>query len=323
MFRRLLFSAFFLATSATWAAPSLSVTADTTSDARPKSGISEIDSLPLHDWDAAKHSLSIPLTVGLSAVIPGGGQFYSGHPVRGSFLLGLESLLFGLSLYSYYVDLPRYDRQTGSMLDSADAAFDRMTHNPAQQADAQSDFEYWTSAARINASRRLQQADLANSELAWALGLHFYAITDAFEIAVKSHHSEPRKRSVQRAMWYGLAFPGGAQLYNERYGKFGMLWMAIGASAVSGWSRQNVVESLNRSVGTARIERSADFEKLDVDRTLYRKRRNQYYWGIALLYVYGVMDGMVDASLSDFDARNRYALGPGPTPLSMMASIHF
>ena len=111
-------------------------------------------------------------------------------------------------------------------------------------------------------------------------------------------------------------------------GKFGMLWMALGASAVSAWSRQNVVESLNLSIASARAEEgtggiATDVEQLDVDRTLYRKRRNQYYWGMALLYVYGVLDGMVDAALSDFDKPNRYALEPGSTPLSAVAVVHF
>ncbi len=287
-------------------------------DPRPKSGISEIDSLPLNDWKVENPPLSITKTVALSALIPGGGQFYSGHPVRGGFLLGLESLLFGLSLYTYLVELPHFDRETKRFLDSADVALDQSVQNP----DRYKDFQRSIELARSNASQRLRLADLANSEFAWGLGLHFYGMMDALEIAGQSHPSAFKPKSVQRAMWYGLAFPGGGQLYNGRYGKVGLLWMALGASAVSGWSRQNVVESLNLSIATATSE-GASTEKLEVDRTLYRKRRNQYYWGMALLYVYSVMDGMVDAALSDFDQPNRYAMEPGSTPLSVNLAIHF
>jgi hypothetical protein len=103
--------------------------------------------------------------------------------------------------------------------------------------------------------------------------------------------------------------------------------MALGASALSAWSRQNVVESLNRAVATARAEQAlglpSDLQELERDRTLYRKRRNQYFWGMAVLYLYAVMDGMVDAALSDFDKPNRYALGPGETPLSLAARVSF
>ena len=295
--------------------PALSALGDTP---RPKSGIPAIDSLPLNDWKADTTPLSTSKALTLAVLLPGGGQFYGGHPVRGSFLVGLETVLFGLSLYSYYVDLPRYDRETNRLLDSANAAFDHVNSD----ANAQSRFEGWTALARDNAAKRLQQADLANSELAWAIGLHFYGIADAFEIARRSQ-SEPKVRSVKRAMWYGLAFPGGGQLYNGRYGKFGLLWMGIGGSVVSTWSRQNVVESLNRSVAAARTENASNLDELERDRTVYRKRRNQYYWGMAIFYVYAVMDGMVDAALSDFDKPNRYAFGPGPTPLSFETYIHF
>ncbi len=80
---------------------------------------------------------------------------------------------------------------------------------------------------------------------------------------------------------------------------------------------------MNIATATARSEGSADTVQLDLNRVEYRKNRNEYYWAMALLYVYGVLDGMVDASLSDFDAPNRYAIGPGPQPLSLVASIHF
>jgi len=293
---------------------------------RPLSGIPALDSLPVYDWGIPDEPVSVPLTVGLSAIFPGGGQFYSGHPVRGSFLLGLEVMLAGIATYTYATDLPRRGREIGRNLDSADAAAQRWAQNP-DDAAARTAFEGWTREARRNVSLRRQYADLANSQLAWAAGLHFYGMADALEIALRSHEPMRPARSVRRAMAYGLLFPGGGQLYNDRYGKFGMLWMALGASAVSAWSRQEMVESLNRDLKTASAEQalgySTDFDQLTLDRTLYRRKRNQYYWGAALLYVYAVMDGMVDAALSDFDRPNRYALGPGLEPLSFTASVSF
>ena len=312
MFRRLFFCVLLY--------PALPSLGDTP---RPKSGIPAIDSLPLNDWKAESSPLSTSKALTLAVLLPGGGQFYGGHPVRGGFLVGLETVLFGLSLYSYYIDLPHYDRETNRLLDSANTAFDRLNSDP----DAQARFQTWAGRARENAAQRLRQADLANSELAWAVGLHFYGIADALEIARRSREPEPEVRSVHRAMWYGLLFPGGGQLYNGRYGKFGLLWMGIGASTISTWSRQNVVKSLNLSVATAHDEESSGLstnrDELERDRTLYRKRRNQYYWGMAIFYVYAVMDGMVDAALSDFDKPNRYAFGPGPTPLSFATCVHF
>ncbi len=292
---------------------------------RPPTGIPALDSLPLHDWGVPERPLSMPLAIGLATVIPGGGQFYGGHPVRGSFLAGMEVLLAGIAIYTYHVDLPRRGREIGENLDSAEAAAARWAQS-GSSADRQA-FETWTLEARRNARLRMQYADLANSQLAWAVGLHAYGIADAIEIVRRSHDPLPPDRSVKRALLYGLAFPGGAQLYNARYGKFGMLWMALGASAVSAHSRQNVVESLNASLAVARANEaqgySSDITELKRDRTLYRRRRNQYYWGAGLLYVYAVMDGMVDAAMSDFDRPNRYALRPGNEPFSLVAEVRF
>lgn len=293
---------------------------------RPLSGIPALDSLPLHDWGVAEKPLPVALTVGLSAVFPGGGQFYSGHPVRGSFLLGLETILAGVALYTYTVDLPVRGREIERNLDSADAAAARWAQNPDDQT-ARAEMDGWIREARRNVSLRRQYADLANSQLAWAAGLHFYGMADALEIALRSHEPMGPARSIRRALFYGLVFPGGGQLYNERYGKFGMLWMALGASAVSAWSRQEMVEALNRDLAVARAEEAQGYvggsAQMELDRTTYRRKRNQYYWGAALLYVYAIMDGMVDAALSDFDRPNRYAIGPGREPLSFTMSVSF
>lgn len=292
---------------------------------RPPSGIPELDSLPEHDWGVPNRPLSLPVALGLSAAIPGGGQFYGGHPVRGSFLLGLESLLLGLSLYSHFVDLPARDRDIRRYADSADAAARRLAEDPS--GGWEDDVALWTRQARRSAALRLQYADLANSQLAWAVGLHFYGMADAVEIVRRSRDPDPPDRSVGRALLYGVAFPGGGQLYNARYGKFGMLWMTLGAATVSAWSRQNVVESLNGSIAVARAEErgglATNLDELEQDRTTYRRLRNQYYWGMALFYVYAIMDGMVDAALSDFDSPRRYAFGPGKEPLSFMATLSF
>jgi len=301
--------------SATPAIPATDSLARHTDDPRPPSGIPAIDSLPLNDWKIQSTRLSIPKAVALSAIFPGGGQFYGGHPVRGSFLLGLETTLFGLSLYTYLVTLPQYDRITSHYLDNANASF-RLGNT--------SDFQGWIQNARDNGIKRIEEADLANSELAWAIGLHFYGMADALEIAHRSQGFTSPVLSVKRAMFYGLIFPGGGQLYTGNYGKFGMLWMALGAAGLSAWSRQNVVESLSQLSSDAQAEQNtSESANLDIDLVAYRKNRNEYYWAMALLYVYGVLDGMVDAALSDFDSPSRYALGPGPTPISLSVNLHF
>lgn len=283
--------------------------------AQGHSGIPEIDTLPLRDWGGSTEPLSYTKAITLSALLPGAGQIYGKHPVRGGFLIGLETLLGGLAIYSNLVDIPRWRDQARESLDSADILFMRQGQNPDSAGPLETRRLKHISFARERSQLASQQEDLANSQIAWALGLHLYGILDAAEIAYLSRHKDTRTRSVRRAMGYGLLFPGGGQLYNRRYGKFGMLWMTIGASAVSAYSRQEMVSLLNNRLAVARLEStegSSIITELEKDRTLYRKRRNQYFWGIALFYVYAVLDGMVDASLSDFDAPQRFAVLAGP-----------
>jgi TM2 domain-containing membrane protein YozV len=298
-----------------------------------RTGIPEIDTLPLRDWEVQNQPLSHGKALALS-ILPGGAQFYGNHPVRGGFLVGLETVLLGLGLSSYLSDLPKWNRDVNAYLDSSQAAFNAGLNGDLSWTEAETKRAGWIKSARERAKVRMQQADLANSEIAWALGLHLYGVLDGQEIVRQSLGPDTSRVTVSGAFWRGLLFPGGGQLYNKRYGKFGMLWMGIGASALSAWSRQQVVEFLNDMVHTARLENTSGtgsgslqinegLEGLERDRTLYRKRRNQYYWGITFLYIYSVMDGMVDAALSDFDKPQRFAFGPGEGPLSLTLSVNF
>ncbi|MBW8889492.1 MAG: hypothetical protein JF616_17180 [Fibrobacteres bacterium] len=284
-------------------------------EAQTHSGIPEIDSLPLKDWGGPDHPLPYGKIMILSALVPGAGQIYGNHPVRGGFLIGMETLLAGLSIYSNLVDIPHWRNQANDALDQADLLFLRQSLEPDSVAALEGQRRKQIAFARDRVRLAAQQQDLANSEFAWAIGLHAYGILDAGEIAWRSQHRDTEPRSVRRAMAWGMLFPGGGQLYNHRYGKFGMLWMTLGASTVSAWSRQEMVDLFNRRIAIARSEQPAGSETLtdmEKDRTLYRKRRNQYYWGMALFYVYGVLDGMVDAALSDFDAPAKFAVAPSP-----------
>lgn len=283
-----------------------------------RSGLPEIDSLPLHDWRKQGPPLSYGKAL-VYSVLPGGGQFYGGHPVRGGFLLGLETLLFGLATSAYFLDVPRWQDETEEALDAADSLYLETLAHPENAARLEAQRREMVDLARERADLAARQTDLARSQAAWAVGLHFYGTLDALEIAYLSRNPDGKTRSARAAMYRGLSFPGGGQLYNRRYGKFGMLWMAIGASTVSALSRQEMVEKLNDQLHTARAEALVDpsqqdlVEDLELDRTLYRKRRNQYFWGMALLYMYAVMDGMVDAALSDFDSPERFAVTLEPT----------
>jgi TM2 domain-containing membrane protein YozV len=287
--------------------------------AQGKSGIAEIDSLPLYDWKTGSSPLSYTKAFTYSALLPGGGQIYGQHPVRGGFLIGLETVLVGLAAYSTFSDIPHWREQARDALDSADMLFQMQGR---ANADSAAKLERRRlekiEFARQRTQLASQQQDLTRSQFAWAAGLHFYGVLDAMEIAYLSRHRDTKTRSPSKALYRGLIFPGGGQLYNRRFGKFGMLWMTLGASAVSAYSRQEMVSLLNDRLSVARLEAgstgtSLTVKELEKDRTLYRKRRNQYFWGMSLFYVYAMLDGMVDAALADFDAPQHFALNLTPS----------
>ncbi len=300
------------------------------SAAQNRSGIPEIDSLPLNDWQVTTHPLSYSKALAWSLFLPGGGQFYGGHPIRGSFLVGLEGILIGDGFFSKKSFLDERRSDYYHYRQEASREYQRFADSAGQISLSQTQFYKNINLAREAEDLLVTQGDLGNSEIAWGLGLHLYGILDAMEIVYRSRHPQGEKKSVRSALYRGLLFPGAGQLYNNRYGKFGLLWMGLSASAISAYSRQQVVDHFQERVQQAKQESSLNFASgrssltyLDNQLTLYRKRRNQYYWGIALLYIYSIMDAMVDAALSDFDAPNRYALEWGPEPTSLALTIKF
>ena len=57
-----------------------------------KTGIPDIDTLPVNEWDIPTEHNSLLYTM-LFSIFPGGGQYYTGHYVRGGFITGIEALL--------------------------------------------------------------------------------------------------------------------------------------------------------------------------------------------------------------------------------------
>lgn len=285
-----------------------------------RTGIPGIDSLPLSDWKVPSPPLSYSKALLWGAVFPGGAQYYGKHNIRGSFLLGIEGVLLFDVLYAKPSLLKQKNSQIRQYMDDA--------YSLASDGDSLrngQDLDFYLENIRLQYDNKLLHRDLMKSEIAWALGLHFYGIMDGLEIVKNSRNPDPDSLSANRAFWYALMFPGAGQLYNGKYGKFGMLWMAMGASVASSIFRQQIVDHTENRISLVKKEGDSfdELENLEERLTLFRKRRNQYYWGLALLYLYSIGDAVVDASLSDFDHPSRFALYPGNSPFSLIFSYSF
>ena len=96
-------------------------------------------------------------------------------------------------------------------------------------------------------------------------------------------------KSPAKAALYGAMFPGGGQVYNGRWLK-GALLLSLEAAVINQWYSNGDIykkyESGNYSLSKHR----------------YLEKRNKYAWWIFFIYVYGMLDAVVDAHLNPFNS---------------------
>lgn len=90
------------------------------------------------------------------------------------------------------------------------------------------------------------------------------------------------------AGYYGLMHPGAGQLYNGKYFKAGLI---VTLEIISYMQFQKNAENY----------RNYDNLNLGLRRTRYLEKRNKYAWWMGFIYIYGVLDAIVDAHLYKFD----------------------
>ena len=134
---------------------------------------------------------------------------------------------------------------------------------------------------------------------------------DAFGIWWNNNYRSVELRSMKSAILWAL-IPGFGQMYNGEFGKAGLLYMGLIGASTSIWTSQKMVDYYVKRKHTMEAEspESEDYERVAERTTYYRKNRNQYIWGIALIYLYSIGDAAVDALLSDFDNPVHLALLP-------------
>lgn len=290
-----------------------------------RTGIADIDTLTVNEWDVPTAHNSLLYTM-LFSIFPGGGQYYTGHYIRGGFITGIEALL----AYEVFVNKSwqrdRIYEQVEPFQDSV-AYFTKLLVN----AESPDSIKYYqdqrldfTNRVRNLSDKKMEQEDLRKAEMAWLLGLQLYGMMDAFGIWFNNNHRSVEQRSMIKALLYAIV-PGGGQMYNGEFGKAGLLYMSIIGASTSIWTSQNMVEYyLDRK----HLMEDEDYENEEYERiaervTYYRKNRNQYIWALALLYLYSMGDAVVDALLSDFDNPVHLALLPNLTKGGAQAFVSF
>tara|TARA_Y100000031_G_scaffold141073_1_gene169283 strand:- start:664 stop:1137 length:474 start_codon:yes stop_codon:yes gene_type:complete len=94
-------------------------------------------------------------------------------------------------------------------------------------------------------------------------------------------------RTPQKAAYYALLCPGAGQLYNKKYLKAGILF---GAEIYAGIKFNEY-----------RVNYRYYNDDLAFSRYQYLEKRNKSAWWIGFIYIYGLIDAIVDAHLHSFD----------------------
>lgn len=280
-----------------------------------KTGIRSIDTLPVNEWDIPTKRNSLGLTMLLS-LFPGGGQYYTEHYVRGGFITGIELLLVYEVYFNKSWQKDRVLEQAQPFRDTVSmySKLIRETQDRDSIAYYQGKRNEYANRVREKSDKKMEQEDLRYAENAWLFGLHLYGMMDAFGIWYNNNYRSVELRDMKTALLLGL-IPGLGQMYNGEFGKAGLLYMGLIGAAASIRTSQNMVEYyLDRKHFLEKENSSSEeLDRVTERVTYYRKNRNQYIWGVALIYLYSLGDAVVDALLSDFDNPMHFALLPNLT----------
>jgi len=273
--------------------------------AQSNTGIVAIDTLKKFDWDIETKRNSLAATMGFALIFPGGGQFYTQHYVRGGFLFAFEGALIYETFFNKFRQNRIFNQNIREFRDSITYYNDLLSSNDnyIDSLSLEKNKKKQEMLLSKEQSKKRASKDLWTSEFAWLAGLHLYGLFDAYGIWKNNNERSVETHSALSALWRAIVIPGWGQIYNHEYGKAGLLYMGLFGSAVSLWSRQQMVEYHLKQL---RIARESD-DPQDISATnenvlFFRKKRNQYVWAISLFYIYSMADAAVDAMLHDFDS---------------------
>ena len=276
-----------------------------------KTGIEAIDTLPVNEWDIPTKRNSLKYAM-LFSLLPGGGQYYTEHYVRGGFLTGIEGLL----IYDVFFNR---GYQRDRLLDRARPFQDSVLYFTSKLMNAPRDsVEFYHSKrlefldrVRAQSDKKMEQEDVRKAEVAWLIGVHLYGMFDTFGIWYNNNHRSTEYRDMKTALLWAL-LPGGGQIFNRDFGKAGLVYMGLLGAAASVSTSQNMVNYYldRKHLIEKENPTSQEYDRIKERVTYYRKNRNTYIWGGVLIYLYSIADAAVDALLSDFDSPLHMALLP-------------
>lgn len=258
------------------------------------------------------------IAVGLSAVVPGAGQWYCEKRFRGATVFLAEGIALGTTIGRSIEYRDFYDRQVEldrNQVDSLERDYRRFLESDTLEPDSSERAVRLQSLnfARLNLElnkydRRYNRYMLQHA-VSWTVGIYYFNLMDALRASNYLQDNNPRNPAV--AGWLS-AIPGLGlgQIYNGAYSKAGMITMTQFSLGLMAFNYQRL---MNRATDEReRFSEGRIFENLGQYESQWSskydealRRRNMYLWYSFFFYFYGVFDAIVDAHLHDYHKKIR------------------
>lgn len=240
--------------------------------------------------------------MGLSALLPGAGQFYTRHPLSGSFFVLAEvgTGIFGFSNLALVHD----DRDSASHYRALVVPESDTTHRAEFNELTASSFDF--SAQRVSLR--------GTHGLFWMGGIYVFGIMDALDRSRFFVNDKPKNPVI--AGWLS-AVPclGLGQLYNGSLSRAGMIWMFQGTLAFMAYNYEQQMLDAQKQFALVADPKNPQYafrnnagiglNAWDTRQSEAFRMRNTYLWYFLLSWVYGIFDAVVDAHLHDSNVQMR------------------
>jgi len=248
--------------------------------------------------------------VALSAFIPGSGQICQSRYVMGGMFFAAEASAVGFAVYWSGSTDKRYSKaqQLRDISDINALGLSVNNDSAMRAALLERAGRYSVLADEADFDARASRHTVYNA-LAWVAGLHLYNILDALEsggLTTRGLERSPTAAGLLAA----VPFLGLGQLYNERPSKAGMMAMAQAGLAFTAYNQHRLMTIASDKYNQMRDSASAQYayraDHLSNWKSRYDKAfssRNTYLWLSLAVYIYSIFDAVVDAHLSDFNAK--------------------
>ncbi len=260
---------------------------------------------------ALKLSYNPFLVSGASLVVPGAGQVYTKHFIKGGTFLASEAVTASFAVYWF---------NDSQLKKSSIKEFSKRTgfESEIDSIKAKNDIAFLKHDERFSRYR-------AYNAFAWASGLYVFNFLDAIDCSGIVSKSGSRSPAV--AGWLS-AVPGLGlgQWYNGSLSKAGMMFMgqmALGVTALnyhrlmnharSQYDKtnsqfdQSIIDAVhsNRDTSSLSQAKMKYLEKWEFEQNSAFKTRNSFLWYSLFFYFYGILDAVVDAHLHDYPEKMR------------------